>query len=93
MPIAVAKGRAKEGPSLIVAKVPRIGAHSSSDDPSKYKEKSCIEEEKAKDPIPRFETWLLDMGLITPEELEAMKERCFHQVEAASLEAEQIPFP
>ena len=90
---AVAKGRAKKGPSLIVAKVPRIGAHSSSDDPSKYKEKSCIEEEKTRDPIPRFETWLLDMGLITLEELEQMKERCSHQIEAASLEADQIPFP
>ena len=90
---AVAKGRAKEGPSLIVAKVPRIGAHSSSDDPSKYKDVACINEEKSKDPIPRFESWLIDMGLITQEELEAMKVRCFNQVEAASLEAEQIPFP
>jgi 2-oxoisovalerate dehydrogenase E1 component len=90
---AVAKGRAKAGPSLIVAKVPRIGAHSSSDDPSKYKEQICIEEEKAKDPIPRFETWLMDMGLVTFEELAMMKERCLRQVESASLEAEQVPFP
>ena len=90
---AVAKGRAKEGPSLVVAKVPRIGAHSSSDDPSKYKDKSCIDEEKTRDPLPRFEAWLLDMGLITSEEIEAMKERCLHQVEAAAVDAEQIPFP
>ena len=90
---AVAKGRSGEGPSLIVAKVPRIGAHSSSDDPSKYKEKACIDEEKRKDPIPRFESWLTDMGLVTYDELEAMKERCQHQVEIASVEAEQIPFP
>ncbi len=93
MTTAVAKGRAKLGPSLIVAHVPRIGAHSSSDDPSKYKEKQCLEEEKARDPIPRFEAWLSDMGLITSIELEAMKDRCFKQIEAASLEAEQIPFP
>lgn len=90
---AVEKGRAQEGPSLIVAKVPRIGAHSSSDDPSKYKDKDCLEEEKVRDPIPRFESWLLDMGLMTAEELETMRNRCFNQVEAASLEAEQIPFP
>jgi 2-oxoisovalerate dehydrogenase E1 component len=90
---AVAKGRSKEGPSLIVAKVPRIGAHSSSDDPSKYKDKECIDSEKSKDPIPRFETWLMNMGLMTNEELDVMKDRCFKQVEAAALEAEQIPFP
>jgi 2-oxoisovalerate dehydrogenase E1 component len=90
---AVEKGRVKAGPSLLVVKVPRIGAHSSSDDPTKYKEKACIEEEKARDPIPRFETWLIDMGLVTNEEIEARKARCLHQVEAASLEAEQLPFP
>ena len=35
--VAVAKARRKEGPSVIVAKVPRMGAHSNSDDPLKYK--------------------------------------------------------
>jgi 2-oxoisovalerate dehydrogenase E1 component len=93
MTAALAKGRAMQGPSLMVAHVPRIGAHSSSDDPSKYKDKQCLEEEKAKDPIPRFEAWLRAMGLITVDELEVMRARCFKQVEAASLEAEQIPFP
>lgn len=90
---AVAKGRAGEGPSLVVARVPRIGPHSSSDDPSKYKPESCLKEDKLKDPLPRFESWLLDMGLITAEEIEAMKERALRQVETASLEAEQFPFP
>lgn len=90
---AVAKARAKQGPSLIVAKVPRIGAHSSSDDPSKYKDKECIAAEIAQDPLPRFEGWLIDMGLISSFEMQELKERCLAQVEAAALEAEQIPFP
>jgi 2-oxoisovalerate dehydrogenase E1 component len=90
---AVAKGRAGQGPSLIVAHVPRIGAHSSSDDPSKYKTPQCVTQEKTLDPLPRFEEWLLEKGLITQEELVAMKERLFAEVEAASLEAEAIPFP
>lgn len=90
---AVAKGRNKLGPSLIVAHVPRIGAHSSSDDPSKYQDKQCIESEKAKDPLPRFEAWLQEQGLIPAEEMEALKTRCAQHIEAAALEAEQIPFP
>jgi 2-oxoisovalerate dehydrogenase E1 component len=93
MTAGVAKGRAGEGPSLIVAHVPRIGAHSSSDDPSKYKDIQCVEEEKSRDPIPRFENWLLEMGLFGEQELEAIREKCLKQIEAASLEAEQIPFP
>ncbi|MES2123043.1 MAG: thiamine pyrophosphate-dependent enzyme [Chlamydiota bacterium] len=90
---AVAKGRGKLGPSLIVAKVPRIGAHSSSDDPSKYKEKTCLDEERLRDPLPRMEQWIIDQGMATREEIDAMRERSFQEVEEASLEAEQIPFP
>src|SRR5581483_8937643 len=90
---AVAKGRAMQGPSLIVAHVPRIGAHSSSDDPLKYKLSACIEEEKVKDPLPRFEALLLEEGILSSEELAEMKANWFNQVEAAALEAEQIPFP
>lgn len=90
---AVAKGRAQLGPSLIVASVPRIGAHSSSDDPGKYKDKCIIDEEKSRDPIPRFEKWLLEMGLIAQEEIHTMRERTHAQIETAAQEAEQVPFP
>lgn len=90
---AVAKGRSRQGPSLIVAKVPRIGAHSSSDDPAKYKSAECLLEDKQRDPLPRYEQWLLDMGLIHPIELEELKESLFRRVEAAAEEAERIPFP
>lgn len=90
---AVTKGRSGNGPSLIVAKVPRLGPHSSSDDHSKYKTKELIEKEKALDPLPRFEKWMIDMGLITPFALEELKEHIFREVEAAANAAEQIPFP
>ncbi len=90
---AVQKAIAKEGPSLIVAKVPRISAHSSSDDPGKYRDKQNLEEDKKKDPIPRFEAWLLSMGLATQEDLLDLKDRCFQKVEEAAQEADQVPFP
>lgn len=90
---AVARGREGLGPSLIVAHVPRIGAHSSSDDPSKYQDKQCLLEAKAKDPIPRFEAWLMGRGLVTLEELAELGDRCLKSIETASFEAEQIPFP
>lgn len=90
---AVEKARSGNGPSVIVAKVPRIGPHSNSDDPLKYREKVCLDSEKAKDPIPRMEQWLLEEGFATAEELDAMKKRAFDQIEAAAVEAEKIPFP
>lgn len=90
---AVSRGRNQEGPSLIVAKVPRLGPHSSSDDPKKYKEASCLEEEKGRDPLPRFETWLQEMGLASENDLEEIRRTCFKKVEEASDEAETVPFP
>ncbi len=90
---AVTKGRARLGPSLIVAKVPRIGAHSSSDDPAKYKSQLIASEEKERDPIPRFESWILQRGFMTVKELQEMRQLVFEQVEAAAVAADQIPFP
>lgn len=90
---AVQKARSGNGPSVIVAKVPRIGPHSNSDDPLKYREKVCIDSEKAKDPIPRMEKWLIENGIATEEEIETLKKQAFDQIEAAAAIAEQIPFP
>lgn len=90
---AVSKARSGQGPSLLVAKIPRLGPHSSSDDPRKYKGEELIEREKALDPLPRFEKWLIDMGLISPFALEELKEKCFREIEAAAERAERMPFP
>jgi len=90
---AVSKARSQEGPSLIVAKVPRLGPHSNSDDPSKYRQQCAIEAEKLKDPIPRLENWIINMGLASREEIEEMKKTAFTQIEMAAAEAEQVPFP
>ncbi|HSX04799.1 MAG TPA: thiamine pyrophosphate-dependent enzyme [Rhabdochlamydiaceae bacterium] len=91
--MAVEKGRAKEGPSLIVAKVPRMGAHSNSDDPKKYKDDAMMAAEKERDPIPRFESWLQDMGLISENEIEEMRRAAFAKIEEATEAAEKFPAP
>ncbi|NGX59445.1 MAG: 2-oxoisovalerate dehydrogenase subunit beta [Chlamydiae bacterium] len=90
---AAHKARSGEGPSLIVAKIPRLGPHSSSDDPKKYKEESALEEEKTRDPIPIFEQWLQEMGLASENELEEIRRAAFQKVEEAADEAEKEPFP
>ena len=90
---AVQRARAKEGPSLIVAHVPRIGAHSSSDDPKKYQSEETQEEIFRKDPIPRFEAWLISKGIMSEEEIRVARERHFQEVEKAALQAEEFPFP
>lgn len=89
---AVQKARAFQGPSLIVAKVPRIGPHSSSDDQSKYRTVDCIASDQAKDTLPLMESYLVELG-VSIDEIKQMEKCCFEEVEKASLEADQIPFP
>lgn len=90
---AVQKARTGNGPSLVVAKVPRIGPHSSSDDPKKYKSEEALAEEKSRDPIARYEQWLLSEGILAPEELESLRRRHFELIEKAAVAADQVPFP
>jgi pyruvate dehydrogenase E1 component alpha subunit len=52
-----------KGPFLIEALTYRIGAHTTSDDPSKYRPQSEVDEWKAKDPIIRFEKFLRRQGI------------------------------
>jgi 2-oxoisovalerate dehydrogenase E1 component alpha subunit len=57
------EAREGAGPYLIEALTYRIGAHTTSDDPSKYRDESEVEYWKARDPIMRFETFLRRQGV------------------------------
>lgn len=90
---AVKKARMREGPSLIVAKVPRIAAHSSSDDPKKYKTGKEILRDKELDPIPRMEGFLVKEGLASKETLLERQTILRAEVEEAAKAAEGYPEP
>ncbi len=90
---AIAKGRAGEGPSVIVARIPRMGAHSSSDDPKKYLSEEAVLSIVNQDPLVRFEKELLSEGVITLEEIARLKSEIFQKVEQAALEADKEPHP
>jgi len=55
--------RAGLGPTLIEALTYRIGAHTTSDDPSKYRDPEELAHWQAKDPIIRFEKFLRKQGV------------------------------
>jgi 2-oxoisovalerate dehydrogenase E1 component subunit alpha len=61
---AVARARAGDGPTLIEALTYRIGAHSTADDPGRYRSDQEVEAARAFDPIVRFDTWLRSVGLV-----------------------------
>lgn len=89
---AVKRARAGEGPTLIECKTYRWRGHFEGD-PQVYRSQEEIEEWKAKDPIPRFEALLAEMGVLTAEEAEAIKKEVAAEVEAAVEFAEKSPEP
>ncbi|MGZ3427183.1 MAG: thiamine pyrophosphate-dependent dehydrogenase E1 component subunit alpha [Polyangia bacterium] len=64
---AVARARAGEGPTLIEAVTYRRGGHSSSDDPSVYRDPSEPKQWEAKDPLERWRRYLETRKLWTQE--------------------------
>ncbi|MES1207526.1 MAG: thiamine pyrophosphate-dependent dehydrogenase E1 component subunit alpha [Pseudomonadota bacterium] len=59
---AAARGRRGEGPTLIEARTYRRGAHSSSDDPSKYRDPDEPREWERRDPIERLRKYARGRG-------------------------------
>ncbi len=61
---AVDRARAGEGPCLIEAVTYRMEAHTTADDPTRYRTPEELARWKARDPIARFETFLTAEGLL-----------------------------
>lgn len=61
---ALARAREGHGPTFIEAFTYRMGAHTTSDDPTKYRESEETERWRRRDPIDRVRTYLLATGAI-----------------------------
>ena len=66
--------RNRRGAALVHAKVTRPYSHSMSDDHRKYRGKEELAEEKANDPIAKFEAFLLSEGLSSEKKLQALRD-------------------
>ena len=84
---AVARVRAAEGPGLLHAKVTRPYSHSAADTQSKYRTAADLADEAAHDPIIVFEQELLKGGVLTPDDVERIRDEAKQIVQAAAREA------
>ncbi len=85
---AIDKARNGGGPTLIEAYTYRLGAHTTSDDPSKYRKDEEVEPWKEKDPLVRFEKYLKEKELIDDKWLEEKRRELEKQVVATFEEIE-----
>jgi acetoin:2,6-dichlorophenolindophenol oxidoreductase subunit alpha len=88
---AVARARAGEGPTLIEAKTFRFHGHVFGDADA-YMNKGEKEAAMARDPVPRFRTWLLEGG-VGESELAALEAAIDKEIDEAVAFALESPAP
>ncbi len=89
---AVEAARSGKGPTLIECVTYRMGPHSSSDDPKRYRTEEELEEWKERDPILRYQLYLKSKG-IWNEEMEAKIRQEFEDLLKEAVDYAEEPGP
>jgi len=85
---AIKRARSNLGPTLIEWVTYRAGAHSTSDDPTKYRPADELEAWPLGDPIERLKTHLINKGIWDEERHARMQQKLKDEIRAADKEAE-----
>ena len=88
---AAARARAGEGPTLIEAVTYRRGAHTSSDDPSVYRDPAEPKAWEASDPIKRFRCYCERQGVWSDADEQRLRQDFDARFAALVREAEAVP--
>jgi TPP-dependent pyruvate/acetoin dehydrogenase alpha subunit len=90
---AADKARAGGGPTLVEAVTYRMGPHSSSDDPTRYRPKEEVEAWARRDPIDRMRKYLELKGLWSKDRDDALRSELDDLVQNTVKEVERNPPP
>lgn len=88
---AIERARAGQGPTLVECLTYRRLGHSSSDDPTKYRDESEVVEWEKKDPVDRYRAFLERAGLWDDARDEELKDRISGEINMAIKQAEDAP--
>lgn len=80
---ALERARSGEGPTLIECVTYRLGSHSSSDDPTRYRTEDELDRWEERDPIPRFQRFLQDRGIWDNDFEERLRQGVEEELEQA----------
>ena len=89
---AIARARRGEGPSLIECKTYRYHGHFEGDTIT-YRTKEEVDSYRARDPIQRLRTFMLERGFASAQELDTIDQQVQEQIEDAWRFAEAAPYP
>ncbi|MGP3971679.1 pyruvate dehydrogenase (acetyl-transferring) E1 component subunit alpha [Streptomyces sp. 6N223] len=92
---ALERARKGQGPTLIEAFTYRMGAHTTSDDPTRYRNAAEVDEWRAKDPIARLKALLTSQGWADEAYFADVDDRCRQATRAVRerVRAMSVPDP
>ncbi len=90
---AIRRASAGEGPTLIEAITYRMGGHSTSDDPTRYRDKSLLDPWADRDPLARIKRYLDKQGWFTEAEEQKLRTEIDARLRDVVEAAEKAPAP
>ncbi|MBV8655605.1 MAG: thiamine pyrophosphate-dependent dehydrogenase E1 component subunit alpha, partial [Candidatus Eremiobacteraeota bacterium] len=90
---ALDRARSGGGPALVEAKCYRFLAHTTDDDDRTYRSREEVAERRKRDPVPLFERTLIENGVMTADDVEALKRSVLDETNEATDRAEAMPYP
>jgi pyruvate dehydrogenase E1 component alpha subunit/2-oxoisovalerate dehydrogenase E1 component alpha subunit len=90
---AIARARSGAGATFIEAVTYRMGAHSTSDDPTRYRTDAEVEAWKKKDPVERLAKHLRQLGAIDDAWEKSLDEELAAEIGAVIKDVEAMPAP
>jgi pyruvate dehydrogenase E1 component alpha subunit len=90
---ALGRARSGGGPTFVEALTYRMGAHSTSDDPTRYRKQEEVDEWARKDPLDRLRRHLVHLGLVGDASDATLEKELASEIAAAIDDVEQMPPP
>jgi pyruvate dehydrogenase E1 component alpha subunit/2-oxoisovalerate dehydrogenase E1 component alpha subunit len=88
---ALARARSGQGATFIEAVTYRMGPHSTSDDPARYRSKAEVDEWARKDPLDRLRRHLVHLGHVTDATDEVLRSALVAEIASAVADVEGMP--
>ena len=86
---AVDRARAGQGPTLIECVTYRMAMHTTADDPKRYRTDEEVEKWRERDPIVRYQKYLIDKKLLSEDDIAGIESEVLAEIQAAIDRAEK----
>ena len=87
----VDRARASDGPSLVEAVTYRLGAHTTADDPTKYRADGELQDWLKRDPLIRYRKFLMNQDMLTDTEDQRLYEEVTAEIRSTIETFESLP--